>query len=608
MCGLVAVAQRQPLDAASAQMDVTAALEQLAPRGPDGSSLWRSPSGLCALGHTRLAINDPSPAGAQPFVEGPFAAVCNGEIYNAPTLRHELERKGCVFRSRCDCEVVLHAWRVWGWPDFLHRLQGMFALVLWDDVSRTLRAAVDHVGMKPLSLQAGGAQVWAASTLEALRALSPQPPALSADALAWALALGYVPQPRTVYEGCLTLAPGTAVTWRPGKGLQQERWWRPPATVADAEEDPKALDDAFEALLLAVVEEHLLSDEPLALLLSGGLDSTALAAALRDLDAQLACLSVRMPGGHDESAAAAATARALGFEHEVIDIDDWPLERLFDEALRRADSPHTYGSFLAQCRLADAVRRRHKAAIAGDGGDEAFGGYAWALRWAQEQQGVLDAAPGNSVGGRAAVAVAPDRTDVLLSYLRRVRDWYTPAEARALLPACSLESDEAFAAPLLESVELSGPALRAAQRIDLAGLCAGSILPKVDRMSMGVGLEVRAPLLDRRLLAWALAFPVEADAEQPEGAKPLLRRFLARRSLTHVLRRPKQGFSMRVDWSRHTGWLRRRIADSRLVREGLVARTWEAQLDPAHPRALGRLVALAMLCAWADLHEGWAAP
>jgi len=609
MCGIAAVLGASPEGQRTvAPAGADAALLRLAPRGPDGEGRWTCASGRAWLGHRRLAIVDVTAAAAQPFVtdDARVALVCNGEIYNAPTLRRELEQRGHVFCSRSDNEVLLHGYREWGERELLRRAHGMFAFVLWDAERRRAVLAVDHAGMKPLYYAQVGERLFAASDADALRALLPQQPAIDPDGLAHVLTLGYCPPPGTVWRGVHKLQPGRAMVFHADAPPQSQaapfRHWSPP----DACEPRGDVDAAFAALWPQVVGEHLHSDVPTGLLLSAGVDSTAVALAAARRGERLDCTTLSLPGQDDEAPLAAHTAARLGLTHHRQPIELGDTGELLAAAGRAFDEPQAYGALLTMLGTSRAARRRNTVVLTGDGGDEAFGGYTWHHREAPPP--FVAAAPHERLARAVQQPDAPAelRRHALaalgsLSYvhghLQRVFPRFHPAEARALLAPLGCDYDEHRYAAWLQPEDVATlPEPRRAQRLDLAGFCAGSILPKVDRASMAVGLEARCPLLDRRVLDCTLANGSDLrDAER----KGVLRRMLAGNVPDDVLTRPKQGFSLRLGedvWRQRIDWLQR----SRLVQRGALCADWQAFVAPDAPSADARVFALCMLAAWAE--------
>lgn len=605
MCGIVAIAG---LDLSPQPRGMEPALARLAQRGPDGVGTWRSPTARAILGHRRLAIIDLSDAGRQPMVDadGSVAVTFNGEIYNAPALTSELKAHGRVFRSRSDTEVIVHGYRQWGMAGLLERLIGMFAFVVWDEAAGVLHAAVDHAGMKPLYWSCAGGVFHAASDADALRCVLPARPTLDGNGLCHVLCHGYCPPPMTVWRGIQKLAPGQALRYIPGQSTPEVwRHWSPPEEVAAGDPDVEAEAERFSALWSKVVGDHLLSDVPVGVFLSGGIDSTSIALALSSDGKRVDCLTLAVESGDDESPAAAETAAMLGLPHVQAGLGLDDVDRLLADVAEAFDEPQAYGALLTAVRIAQAARKRGKVMIAGDGGDEAFAGYTW-HQSAAVNNGKRTAAraampPGQTRAANWADLEALASQSFLHAHLQAVFPRFHPREAAAILAPLGPEYDEhTYAAWLSEHDRDALPSPRRAQRLDLMGFCAGSILPKIDRSSMSVGLELRAPFLDRRVLDWALKLPAANRPDAP-GAQPkaILRRYLRDRVPRGVLERPKQGFSLRLGQDVWTSRLER-LRRSRLVTDGLVHEHWERFVAPDAPYRSSRIFALCMIAAWLE--------
>jgi len=583
------------------------ALGSLHPRGPDGRGTWAAPSGRAVLGHTRLAIQDLTDAAAQPMLLGDSLGLTyNGEIYNVPELRDQLGAAGEAFRSRSDTEVVLRGLRCWGVRGLLDRLCGMFAFVAWDDATCELTAAVDPAGMKPLVWTVLDGKLYLASTCDALLALLPERPRLDAEGICHVLCHGYCPHPQTVWRGVRKLGAGQALRFTPGDTQPTVwRFWSPP----EALDTPGSPDDpaAFTELWERIAREHTLSDVPVGLFLSGGLDSTSVALALASANEPVECFTLGLDGPDDESGAAACTAAHLGMRHTAIPFRADDAADMLDRAAEAFDEPQAFGAVLTATAISRAARPHAKVLLAGDGGDEAFGGYTWhgppahPDRTLAREHRTLAAAAGRAdadgaTRSRALASLAS--LSPLHAHLQRVFPRFHPAEAAALLAPLTPAYDEhAYAAHASEHDRPALPWPRRAQRLDLMGFCAGSILPKVDRSSMAFGMEVRAPFLDRRVLDWALRRPVD---DQP-GPKAVLRQYLRGRVPAGVLARPKQGFSLRLGsdpWPEQLPWLRR----SRVA--GMLHPGWEGFVAPGAPSRSARIFALCMLAAWAERRLG----
>ncbi len=643
MCGLAAIIRPDSLSPWTpdlrARMD--RALAHLSRRGPDGRGVLSACNNHALLGHTRLAIQDLSDLGAQPMStpDGSLTLVYNGEIYNTPALRDDLRDVGRVFRTHSDTEVLLHALDEWGLLDTLSRLRGMFSFVAVREVAGDVRvmAAVDPAGMKPLvwtltddpdaGTRSQSKALSIASECDALRLLVPGPPALNPDALIRVLSIGYSPAPDTVWKNFHKLPPGTLLEWTTHDTAAPRitPYWSPPMHADDSQ--PQA---SFAPLLQQLTAEHLIGDAPIGIFLSAGLDSTSIALALADSGAPMSRIQAFTLGQDvpaDEAADAAAIAHALGMPHTTIHFTSGDLLPTLRSAAARFDEPQGFTALLTATRIADAMRHNSphaKVVLSGDGGDEALGGYAWhrdaithplSLAAFQSPTRVtfqthdrlapIVAGPNASTQDRHAALHALGSLSFVHRYLVRAFGGFHPAEARALLGALSpAASDDSFAAWLAPADAPELPMPRRAQRLDLAAFCPGSITPKLDRACMGVGLELRAPYLDRRMLTWGLSRPGDPAELVPGGGKPSIRAMLARaveqgRLPRSVLLRAKQGFSLRAEAATFEQ-LHDAIASSRLLRDGILNPQWPSYLtsDPESRRV--RLFSLAMLAAWHD--------
>jgi asparagine synthase (glutamine-hydrolysing) len=488
MCGLFGQLG-SPLTAEA----TAAVLAALAGRGPDGQGVWREPraDGLTLL-HTRLAIQDLSPLGQQPMAsaDGRLQIVFNGEIYNQHGLRRDLEARGSVFRSGSDTEVLLEGYRHWG-DDLWRRLNGIFALAVWDGMTRSLTLARDACGVKPLLWQrrpdggvAFGSEL---STFEAA-GLASRDRLCRRGLQSYAL-WGSVAAPHTLLEGVEVFPAGRWARWHDGH-------WREGAVRPDADGDRPLAE-----LLSQAVALQSIGDRPVGVFLSGGLDSGLLAALLaRQQPGCVRSLAIGfrdLPGAVDEAEAAAATAAHLGLDHTGVRIGPAELHGALDPFLDAIDQPSIDGfnGFL----VARAARAAGMVvAFSGLGADELFAGYPH-MAWPDE-------------GRRLAC--------------RRI-----PASGLPPWRKASLLADRRRRAGG------GGPA-----RLELGGYLQDTLLRDADAVTMAQGLELRVPFLDPHLQAHALACPL-ADL-LADGTKTPLRRLAAELLPAAVLQAPKRGFNL----------------------------------------------------------------
>ncbi len=593
------------------------AMSKLAHRGPDDDATWACDRDHLWLGHRRLAIVDLSSAGRQPMrnESGTIHLVCNGEIYNHTNLRAALKAKGHKFVSESDNEVILHGYEEWG-HQVVDRLEGMYAFVIWDTLNKTLFAARDRVGIKPLVYCEIDGGLAIASEAEALLTLldGKISRTLSPTSLAYFLTLGYVPAPHCIWQGVSKLKPGHHLTWRPGDRPIVKRYWQPPTTIDEGIRDPgKAWPDIFER----AVSDHLLSDVPVGLFLSAGLDSTSVAVALSNQGQTVGALTVSYPNRHDdESGVAADTARQLHFRHRIIPIDEPEITSLMRRTAAAFDEPQGYSALLSMYQLSESTAGQFKVVLAGDGGDEVFGGYNWygnlrspSLPSIGSARRLLrPALRRNSQASLHRIAMKMFAcTSSLHRHAWRLFPRFLPEEAEALLAPLGLTfGDEEMLAPLRQHFVPSLPLKRALQRVDLMTFCTDSILAKVDRASMAHGLEVRVPFLDRRIVEWGLSTP--ANNAENHVSKQILRKYISGKVPQSVLDTKKQGFSLRAldrfDWDGAV----QKIDASPLVRDGLLAPGWKNSTAPGMPWRNARIWTLFSLTCWAETHLGGSRP
>jgi asparagine synthase (glutamine-hydrolysing) len=562
MCGIAGYASldaRRPLDPAP----IRGMLRCIAHRGPDDEGVHQVPGAL--LGHRRLSIIDLT-GGHQPLFgrTEETAIICNGEVYNYRELAAELRARGHQFRSASDTEVAAHAYDAWG-LDFLDRLDGMFALALWDGARQRLVLARDRMGEKPLYWTVAAGQLVFASEMSALLAHPAVPVEIDARALSAYLALEYVPAPASMLRGVHKLEPAQVLILEKGRIDVRPYWSLQPGT----DRKPIPYVDAVRELrtrLEAAVRSRLVSDVPLGIFLSGGIDSSTVAA----LAARAGALETFSIGfnekSFDETSYARQVAERIGSHHHerivrAEEMPDWVpgLGALLDEPLGDA-------SILPTAVLSRFARERVTVALGGDGGDELFAGYP--MHQAHRIAAAMRMLP--RIVHRAASAAArrfPVSHDnfafrfKLESFLRGAAQpppinhalWmssFSPAEQAGVL-ARDVWEESGRGAHSLDAVQRAwshsrgAPLLARAGHLDALTYLPNDILTKVDRASMAVALEVRAPFLARAVVEFAFSLP---DAYRMRGltGKRILRDAVRDLLPDIVLKRPKKGFGMPV--------------------------------------------------------------
>jgi len=520
----------------------------LAHRGPDDAGTWRSRGGEALFAHNRLSIIDLTPAGHQPMssADGRLTIAWNGEIYNHAQLRESLSANGAAFRTRSDTEVILRAYEAHG-TGCLAMLRGMFALAIWDEASRSCLLARDPLGIKPIYYHAGPGRLAFASELRALVRSGAVPTTLDPEGVFGYLRFGSVREPATLLSAVRSLEPGHWMRWHEG-ALESQRYWQlafAPAAATDAMEAARST----RAALLDSVRHHFVSDVPVGLFLSGGMDSTALLALARASGhADVRTFSISFPGlPQDEGELARRTARHFGARH-----DDWPIEAgearaLLDDFASSMDQPSIDGmNTLAVSRFA----RRHgvKVVLSGLGGDELFAGYK-----------SFRQVPRMTRWHRRIARVGPARRGLERALSRSARpQWRRLGEmlgespalgtSYAALRAIFTRSEAArLASAYVEAPppSVAGGEARedaderdAVSRLELTGYLRNQLLRDADVNSMACGLELRVPLLDAVLVSTLARIP--AGVRLRPGKRLLLE--AVPEIPEWVARRPKRGF------------------------------------------------------------------
>ncbi len=584
------------------QIDVStlqAMTAALAHRGPDGDGFHVEPG--VGFGHRRLAIIDPR-GGEQPMFneDRSVAIVFNGMIYNYRELMPKLQAAGHVFRTLCDTEVIIHAWEQWG-EDCLDHLNGMFAFALWDRNRRTLFLARDRLGKKPLHvarLSDGGLAF--ASELGAFGAIPGLALTIDPVAVAEYFTWSYIPDPRTIWKGVEKLPAGHCLLWRAGEAApERRRYWRADTAPRQISEADAVAD--FREAFTECVDQRLIADVPLGAFLSGGVDSSAVVAVAAGLRSRaLDTFTIGFEGEEDETPFANIVAEwyktTQHNDHTTLDYLAAAADtaRVFGEPFGDQSSVPT----LAVCALA---RRHATVAVSGDGGDEVFAGYR-RYRWHVLSEGVRRHVPAglrrSALGTlariypkldwapkflRAKYTLTELSLDSALGYARtlvRSQDEMRRSLFSASMLA-AIDGHDAMApiGRLMEESNSEDPLVQA-QYVDINTYLVGDILTKVDRASMAHSLEVRAPLLDYRMVEWGLSLPADLKLRGKVG-KYVLKKAMEPLLPDEVLYRRKQGFAMTL------APLFRREAER--IRGLLLG---QAMLDSRlfEPRTLARLV------------------
>jgi asparagine synthase (glutamine-hydrolysing) len=558
VCGIVGIASHNPI---SNPEILPLMRDTMHHRGPDDSGEWWSPDRRVGLGHRRLAIIDLSPGGHQPMTDafGQFCITFNGEIYNYQELRRDLEERGHRFQTASDTEVILEAYRAWG-VDCVKRFNGMFAFSLYDSTNERLFLGRDRAGEKPFFYHHAGGCLTFASELKALMANPAFAPRLDTEALDFYLAYGYVPGEKCILKGVRKLLPGHTMTYdlRTG-GIQIWGYWQLPEPNPSPVSSAAELEQELEKLLLNSVRLRLIADVPLGILLSGGLDSSLItAAAARVSSTPVKTFTITFPGhsGYDEGPYARQVASHFGTQHTELAAEPATVE-LIPKLAWQYDEPIADSAIVPVYLVSCLIRSQAKVALAGDGGDELFGGYNhYPFLQTLESIRALAPRPMRRCIGSFASGLLPlgmkGRHHLIgfgsdLNYSIAHVNLYFDARTRQRLLAPLGLNNLPAGWPEAYKMRLCRPGysvLQQATRVDFQTTMVDAYLVKVDRASMLKALEVRVPWLDHQIIELAFGRVPDALRATAKERKILLRR-LAQRWLPPGLDlKRKQGFTM----------------------------------------------------------------
>lgn len=601
-------------------------MQAIAHRGPDSRGHWCDAEAGIALGHLRLAIVDLTPAGHQPMASpsGRYMLTFNGEIYNHRLLRAELEEQGRApaWRGTSDTEVLLAGIDAWGLEATLARAVGMFAFGLWDQDTRSLRLVRDRLGEKPLYYGWQGHGDTRAflfsSELKALR----QHPAFAGDiarnSLVEVLRHGNVGEDRSIYEGIAKVRAGEIVTISlEAPEPQRARYWDG-AALAAAPKPPRMSDteavDALEALLLDAVGQQMMSDVPLGAFLSGGIDSSTVVALMQKLSGRpVHTFSIGFnEARYNEAEFARAVADHLGTHHTDLYVSDQELRDVIPRLPQIYDEPFADSSQIPTFLVSELARRHVTVSLSGDGGDELFCGYgryahALKLRRALTRMpaplrnagaGLIRSIPaGTLTGALSPLIPTPQGKEPIGQRLHRLANYARQTDLEALhramvsvwrFPEAAVPGATHPPSLLADHLPPRGALddLERMMQLDMLTYMVDDILTKVDRATMAVALESRAPLLDHRVVEFALGLPEDMKL-RGDTTKWALRQVLYRHVPKALIERPKMGFEVPIGlWLRGglKDWAAALLDPARLAREGhfapgVIDRMWQQHLS-----------------------------
>lgn len=613
----------------------------LSHRGPDASGIWTDPDAGIYLGHRRLSVVDLSDAGAQPMVSssGRYVVVYNGEIYGHLALAADLVSAGHAFSGYSDTEVLLAAIDQWGIEETLNRVNGMFAFAMWDRRHHTLTLARDRAGKKPLYIARTQSGLAFASELGGLLARDDMARALDLAAVAQYLRFMAVPAPGSILQNTWQLLPATCITINPARPPEDmgaaiasaPRYWDAAAIAlagqaAPQDMSPRQAVARVTDLLGTATAERMIADVPVGAFLSGGIDSTCVVAMMCDHATRpVETYTVGFTeAGYNEAEHAAKIAKALGTDHHEIHLSGTEARDVIPRLPEIYSEPFADSSQIPSYLISRFARSRVTVALSGDGGDEVFGGYnrhiharqlartidRWPLALRRMVSAVARVLPPHlwdrvlsplgqpQAGDRLfKLAGALDAQDPEALYLFFQSVWQTPAEIVRGQTGRIATLMQADGMPTLAGHMMLG---------DYLHYLPTDPLHKVDRASMAVSLEVRSPLLDKRLYEFAWTLPEDLKLRHGKG-KWLLHELVAQRLPRELIDRPKQGFGVPIgSWLRGPlrDWAENLLAPGRLGADGLlnpapIRRAWDRHLSGRENLA-NQLWTILMLQAWRE--------
>lgn len=617
MCGITGFWGDKPPEAAVAERMA----RRIESRGPDDAGVWSHDATGLALAHRRLSILDLSPAGHQPMQSpcGRYVLIYNGEIYNHHDLRAELQAEGGAFhwRGHSDTETLLAALRHWGVPRALERVNGMFAFALWDAAERTLFLARDRMGEKPLYYGRSGDTFVFGSELKALAAHPDWRGEVDRDALALYMRHNYVPAPWSIFQGISKLPPAHFVAVREsGRAMGKPVCYWDLAGVAEtgvvaAGAGDGALIDELDHLLRDAVGRRMAADVPLGAFLSGGYDSTTVAALMQaQSDRPVKTFTIGFhEQGYNEATHARAVAKHLGTEHTELYVTPEEAMGVIPKLPSIYDEPFSDSSQIPTFLVSQLARKHVTVSLSGDGGDELFYGYGRYFKavkiWEalnrlpmplrRAASALLAHAPAKML--EKGMGILPkrfrinhfaDRLPKLAEVLAHphgeafYRELVSHAKRPEQLVIGATEPDTILSKPD-RLPELPGLRERM-MYLDMMTYLPDDILTKVDRASMAVSLEARVPLLDHRVVEFAWRVPTAFKCRDGEG-KWLLRQVLYRYVPRELMERPKMGFGVPIEhWLRGSlrAWAEELLDERRLREQGFFDPTPIRQMWKEH--------------------------
>lgn len=646
MCGIAGIFLHPEKSDPRKLATIAQLIATLQHRGPDASGTWIDAEGGIALGHRRLSIVDLSEAGKQPMLSRDKNLVMsfNGEVYNFAELRRTLEKSHHRFRGHSDSEVMLATFESFGIEASLPQFSGMFALGVWDRRARTLHLMRDRMGKKPLYIAIVPDGIVFASELKAIRAYPGFEPRIDRNAIAMVLQYGFIPDHSCIWEGVFKLPPGSILSITaddvatgslPHLRRQVRRWWQLAATAEAGQQNlltasPADLETELDQLLRDAVQQRMKADVPFGVFLSGGIDSSMIAALMQAQSQQpIRSFTIGFAeSSYDEAHHAAMVARHFGMEHTEFRVTPDEALAVIPDIPQVWDEPFADESQIPTLLLSRLARQHVTVALSGDGGDECFGGYSRHI--AMARLGLLFKMPARLRHMMASafhmrspeawekwfgsLPLSEDMRALLikdnLDKLARVLNVTNDGELYHRLMSFSRGSQTAsFGLLEHEDIPDLSDAASHIMYCDMASYLVGDILVKLDRATMAASLEARSPFLDHRVVEFAWRLPTALKVRNGQG-KWILRQVLRRYLPEYLFERPKQGFNVPIGF-----WLRgplrewaqglldmRRIRDDGLIDSRSVQACWQEHLTGQRDRSR-YLWSVLMVQSWLDANR-----
>ena len=625
MCGITGFLSPAGFNHFEAKATLATMRDRLRHRGPDDAGSWLDAEAGIALGHRRLSIVDLSSAGHQPMVSdsGRLVITYNGEIYNHRDLRERLANSTDSWRGHSDTETLLVAIETWGLDNALREAHGMFAFALWDRESQSLYLARDRMGEKPLYFGWQGNVFLFGSELKAMQAHPAFEGEIDRDVISLFMVHNYIPAPYSIYRGVSKLLPGSFIKVQGSSSKGQETpkaYWSLEDVVTENRTHPiegsdaEAI-DALEALLRDSVHRQMLADVPLGAFLSGGIDSSLIAALMQAQSPQpVSTFTIGFHEvGYNEAFHAKSVAQHLGTKHTELYVTSEQAQAVIPKLPTLYDEPFSDSSRIPTFLVSELTRKHVTVSLSGDGGDELFGGYSrytstsrlWnALEkfphfmrnglsksilmipisgWNLLSTPIRPFLPPRmrNIGDKAHKLAARLAPASQMDFYRRFVSHWAQSEG-VLLRAREPENYFSLSNERLEKLEYFESMMLA----DALTYLPDDILVKVDRAAMGTSLETRVPILDHRVVEFAWGLPIHMKIRNGQG-KWLLRKVLHKYVPQELIDRPKMGFSVPVDsWLRGPlrDWAENLLDETRLQQEGFfnpapIRKKWAAHLS-----------------------------